>query len=226
MHILLAAATEMEIHIIREYLSGETGASIYAQFEIVITGVGGVASTYSLSSKIHSSRPDLVICAGIAGSFTEKYAPGKVVQVNEEVFGDLGVEENGNFKDHFDLALNDPNAFPFSNKLLINKTVFEYFSDLKPVRGVTINEISTHPARIDQLKKRHSPDIESMEGAAFHYVCIMENLPFIHLRAISNFVGERDKSRWKIDEAIRNLNNHIIQIAKEIISNNLSMRHK
>lgn len=226
MHILLAAATEMEIHITRTYLSAKIGSSGSGQFEILITGVGSVALTYALSAKICSSRPDLVICAGIAGSFMEKLALGEVIQVNEEVFGDLGVEEKGNFRDHFDLALGDENAFPFSNKILINKTVFKSFPDLKPVKGVTINEITTHPVRIDQLKKKYAPDIESMEGAAFHYVCIMENLPFIHLRAISNYVGERDKTKWKIEEAIRNLNEQIIQITDAVETNNMSFRLK
>jgi futalosine hydrolase len=44
-----------------------------------------------------------------------------------------------------------------------------------------------------------------MEGAALHYVCINEGIPFIHLRAVSNLVGERDKQRWKMQKAIENL---------------------
>jgi futalosine hydrolase len=31
-----------------------------------------------------------------------------------------------------------------------------------------------------------------MEGAALHFVCLQEDISFIQLRAISNFVGERD----------------------------------
>jgi futalosine hydrolase len=41
-----------------------------------------------------------------------------------------------------------------------------------------------------------------MEGAAFHYIGIMKSIPFIQIRGISNFVGERNKKNWKIDEAI------------------------
>jgi nucleoside phosphorylase len=30
----------------------------------------------------------------------------------------------------------------------------------------------------------------------------MKSIPFIQIRGISNFVGERNKKNWKIDEAI------------------------
>jgi futalosine hydrolase len=45
-----------------------------------------------------------------------------------------------------------------------------------------------------------------MEGAALHYVALMEKIPFLQLRSLSNFVGERDKNKWLMKEAIINLN--------------------
>ncbi len=51
-----------------------------------------------------------------------------------------------------------------------------------------------------------------MEGAAFHYVCLQEKIPFLQLRAISNYVGERNKANWNLNEAIRNLNKKLIEI--------------
>jgi futalosine hydrolase len=49
-----------------------------------------------------------------------------------------------------------------------------------------------------------------MEGAAFHYIALMEKIPYIQLRAVSNMVGERDKSKWKMKEAINALNEQLI----------------
>jgi futalosine hydrolase len=51
-----------------------------------------------------------------------------------------------------------------------------------------------------------------MEGAAMHYVCIQEKIPFLQVRSISNEVGIRDKSKWAIREAIVNLNEEIKKI--------------
>ena len=51
-----------------------------------------------------------------------------------------------------------------------------------------------------------------MECAALHYVCLQQNVPFLQIRSVSNEVGERDKSKWKIKEAVENLNNELIKI--------------
>lgn len=48
-----------------------------------------------------------------------------------------------------------------------------------------------------------------MEGAALHYVCLIEKIPFMQIRSLSNFVGERDKSKWRMKEAITNLNKEL-----------------
>ena len=71
------------------------------------------------------------------------------------------------------------------------------------LKSFGVNEISTSPEKISLLKHHFSVDIESMEGNAFHYVCLMNNIPFIQLRGISNYVGDRDKSRWKIKESLQ-----------------------
>jgi len=59
--------------------------------------------------------------------------------------------------------------------------------------------------------------IESMEGAAFHYVCLQEAVPFLQLRAVSNMIGERDKTKWLMKEAIDNLNKELIVLIRPMI---------
>jgi futalosine hydrolase len=55
-----------------------------------------------------------------------------------------------------------------------------------------------------------------MEGAALHYVCREANIPFIQVRAISNYVGERNKEHWKIKEAIDSLNEHLLKYVEKL----------
>ena len=50
-----------------------------------------------------------------------------------------------------------------------------------------------------------------MEGAALHYVARESNIPFVQIRAISNYIGERDKSKWEMKSAIDNLNQTLIK---------------
>ena len=70
------------------------------------------------------------------------------------------------------------------------------------VKGMGVNEISTSPEKINLFKEQYGVDIESMEGNAFHYVCLMNKIPFIQLRGISNKVGERNKSLWEINKSL------------------------
>ena len=56
------------------------------------------------------------------------------------------------------------------------------------------------------------PVTESMEGAALHYVCLMENIPFLQIRSISNYIGERNKKKWDMNQSIYDLNNALVSI--------------
>lgn len=217
MNILIVAATQQEVALTRQYLAEKKYQRKDCSVHTLVTGVGLVHTTYALSKYLSKAQPDLAIQAGIGGSFHPFYPPGTVTVIAEEVFGDLGVKENNEFKDVFDLNLAE-NSFPFSAKMLSNphKPLCNKVK-LKSVRAVSVNEITTDSKRIQQLMEKYNAIIESMEGAAFHYVCLQENIPFIQLRAVSNFVGERDKSKWLMKEAIENLNRELIGLIRPLL---------
>ena len=66
-----------------------------------------------------------------------------------------------------------------------------------------------------KLVNKFNPDIETMEGASFMYVCLNEGVNFIQLRAISNYIEKRNKQNWNINLAIENINNLLIKWLKE-----------
>jgi futalosine hydrolase len=146
------------------------------------------------------------------------YSPGDVVAVKEEIMGDLGVMEgHDTWNDIFELKLADPNLFPFKSGKLPNPhhKLFQKIN-LPLVSAVSVNEITTSPKKIHQLIEQYAPAIESMEGAAFHYVCLNEGIPFIQIRSISNRIGERDKSQWQMNKAIENLQNTLISLINKL----------
>lgn len=173
-------------------------------------GVGMLATAVSLTKLIAEERPDLIIQAGIAGCFDTGIPLGKVLTVNDENLADMGVQEEGKWKDIFDLKLEKSSYHPFERRKLPNPWLSQFnLLKLPEITAVTINEISTNPERIQQIVKKYDPVTESMEGAALHYVCREANTPFLQIRAVSNYIGERNKSNWKIKEAIDNLNQAI-----------------
>ncbi|MCP9750227.1 futalosine hydrolase [Ferruginibacter sp. HRS2-29] len=198
MQILVIAATEMEI---TPFI--EAGLPV----DILTTGVGVPATIYNLLKKIQEKQYDLVIQAGIAGVFSPvAYELASVVMVRKDTFADLGIEEKKSFKTLFDLGFALPDEFPYKNGWLNND--FEFFEKLplQKVTGITVNKVSDEAFQAETFLYKFSPDIESMEGAALHFVCLQENIPFLQLRSISNVVGERDKAKWKIRDAVVNLN--------------------
>jgi futalosine hydrolase len=210
MEILLIAATNFEIQPTINYLADRDCLIGNNRFDVLITGIGCMSTAYWLTKTIEKKRPALLIQAGVAGSFSNSYPPGSLVLVQEEVTGDLGVEENNEFKDVFDMGLPQISD-PYTGKNLVNNEaeMLQRYN-LPLVKAVTINEITTRAARIQQLQQKYQPVVESMEGAAFHYIALMEKIPYIQLRAVSNMVGERDKMKWKMKEAIAALNEQLI----------------
>jgi futalosine hydrolase len=70
--------------------------------------------------------------------------------------------------------------------------------------------------KIAEYRKKFDPVLESMEGAALHYVCLAEKIPFIQLRAASNYIGERDKKKWMLKESVVNLNHQLTRLLYSI----------
>ena len=214
MKIFIIAATKFEIQpAITQLVNGNTS--------FFITGIGMLATAVSLTKIILQGQPDLVIQAGIGGSYSKQISLGQVVVVKQEFLGDMGVEEADIWKDIFDLNLIGDNDFPFAKKQINNPYLPKLnVLQLVEVVGVTVNEISTSQQRIEQLVSKYNPIIESMEGAVLHYVCTDLQVPYIQIRSISNYVGERDKSKWQMPLSIANLNNILVDIVNKLCSEN------
>ena len=211
MKVLLVAATEFEVNLSDLQSNKNSGVEI----DVLISGVGIASTIYFVTKKLMQSKYDLAVQAGIAGSFTNELSLGEVVFINADTFGDLGTEEMGVFKSLFETKLVDQNDSPFTNGWLINNHQLLNDGLLKSVKGITVNRITDNKNQIEQQKNIFGAQAESMEGAAFHYACLQMNTSFLQLRGISNAVGERDKNKWKMREAIDNLNselNKIIQV--------------
>ncbi len=213
MRVIISAATVAEwmpsfLNINALY----TGESQRLKLQYHQSGIGMLAASFALTKLAMEDKPDLIIQVGIAGTFDTSQTLGSVVVINEETIGDLGVEEDGKWKDLFDLKLEKSSYHPFEKRKLPNQWLTKYnLLGLKEVSGITVNEISTNQERIQKIIKKYNPTIESMEGAALHYVARETNIPFIQIRAISNYIGERDKSNWQMKLAIDNLNQTLIQ---------------
>jgi futalosine hydrolase len=218
MRVVITSATTHECQQIKSRVTDlYTNDSKRLKLSFHTSGIGMLPTCYTLQKLVYELKPDLIIQGGIAGTFTPELQLSQVVAVSNECIGDVGVEEMGVFKDVFDMQLENENNFPFRNKKLENPWLEQFnLAQLREVPAVTINEISSRPERIQLLQNKYGVAIESMEGAALHYVALLTNTPFIQIRAISNFVGERNKQNWRMKESLENLSAIILQYVDKL----------
>jgi futalosine hydrolase len=217
MKILLIAATVAEIAPLIETISNEwsaTGDGIFEQkgksLSISITGAGMVATSYMLTKKISVEKYDLILQAGIAGSFDRNLKIGEVVKIETDCFADFGAEDHDNYLDIFELGLIKPDEKPFiGGRLGTIESALTTITEIKKVNALTVNTVSGNAKSIERINTKYNCAIESMEGAAFHFVCLREEIPFMQIRVVSNYVEPRNKNSWNIPLAIANLNDFL-----------------
>jgi futalosine hydrolase len=155
---------------------------------------------------IFKSRPDLAINAGIAGSFKSEFKPGDVVVPVSDCFTDTGIETAGGFQTLFDAGIEDPDKFPFSKGKINagNKFITMATGRLRPVNAITVSTVTGSALTIERLTAKFNPDIETMEGATFFYICSRERLNFSGIRSLKQ-VWNRETDKWNIPLALDNL---------------------
>jgi futalosine hydrolase len=216
MNCLVVAATAIEITPFLEQYRKESIWAEDLEIDILITGIGLTATTYSLTRQLRMKKPDLVIQAGVGGCFDANIPLGSVVAIKQEAIADQSVIELGKLKTLFDLQLVPQNQYPFTKGWLVNKSEALKKVKLKKVTGISVNEITTSKQKVKFYKEHFNPVIESMEGTSLHYVCLMEKIPFLQIRSVSNYIAERNKKNWNMRESIINLNNELIKLLQKL----------
>jgi futalosine hydrolase len=214
MHLLLMSATDLEITETATWLSNHALDLNALRPKLLISGIGQLQTAYALQNRIRLERPGLVIQAGIGGGPANDDI-GTVYAIGSEQIADLGVMEKTGFTNIFEMGLENPNRFPFRDGRLDNpyKSLIEW-TGLPVIDGITVNGIrSSDPV---DFQRNPARVVESMEGAALHYVCLMEKVPFVQIRAVSNKTGDRDKSRWKIKESLKNLHREVVVMIQKL----------
>jgi futalosine hydrolase len=122
------------------------------------------------------------------------------LNINSDEFAELGAEDHNNF-----LTI-DELGFGKGSYSAVNNLLNDHLTNLKKVKGITVNRVHGNKNNIDEVVRRLNPTTESMEGAAVLYCCDQLGIPSLQIRGISNYVEPRNKENWNIGLAIANLN--------------------
>ena len=196
--LIAALATPVEHH---RVISGAAGAH---RLDILLTGVGMVGTAVWCSRALAIGGYDVALNLGVCGSFAPGFPPTTVVHVTSDLFPELGAEDGPGFISLQDLGLLQPDVLPYSGGRLVNRAPpsLPGLSDLPVASGITVNTAHGEDASIAAVIARCAPDVESMEGAAFMYACLVAGIPFAQVRAVSNRVERRNRAAWDLAGAV------------------------
>jgi futalosine hydrolase len=184
------------------------------EVDVLTTGVGMVATAALCSRALVMRKYDVALNAGACGSFDSAIPAGAVVHIVSEELPELGAEADDTFLTVQELKLLAGNDFPFQDGRLVNVAppANPSLQRLPRVHGITVNTVHGNEQSIAAVRRRCNPQVESMEGAAFMYACLIHGIPFAEARAVSNVVEKRNRAAWKLGEAIGNLSDAMLDI--------------
>jgi len=212
MRLLLVAATELELaplvarltpvsHSLERWASFRSGSH---DVDILATGVGMTATAVWCARVLARQSYDLAVNLGVCGSFRSAHPPGTVVNVVSDCIPELGAEDGDQFLTVHELGLLRPDEPPFRDGRLVNPDASpnRVIVALPAVSGITVNTVHGSEHSIARVVERFHPAVETMEGAAFMYACLVSGVRFAQVRAVSNMVEKRNRAAWKMGEAV------------------------
>ncbi|MFD3485773.1 futalosine hydrolase [Streptomyces sp. NPDC058665] len=211
MRVLVVTAVRAEADAVSDGLGAATerrlpGGYVLASHsgaDVLAAGVGPAAAAAGTATALAVASPyDLVVSAGIGGGFQPLAPVGSLVVADSIVAADLGAET--------------PEGFLPVDELGFGRTVHhpppEFAArvagllDAVHAPVLTVSTVTGSAARAAELTARHPrAAAEAMEGFGVAEAAAAYAVPVVEIRAVSNAVGPRDRSAWRIGQALESL---------------------
>lgn len=200
--ILIVTAVEAEAEAVRRGLPTDAPHGV-----TVIAGGVGSAQVAAATARALALDPgyDAVLSVGIGGAFPGKAELGGLLLARRVVAADLGADSPDGFLSVDELG--------FGSSTLDAGRV----PGLDAVVGtiLTVNTATGTDERAAELTARHPQAVgEAMEGYGVAASAALFDLPFAEVRAVSNFIGKRDRDAWELGLAFAALTAAAIPIAE------------
>ncbi|MBA4541527.1 MULTISPECIES: futalosine hydrolase [Thermoactinomyces] len=196
-------------------MRGLKGAS---HVDVLVAGVGPVAAAASTAAALARTEYDLVVSAGIGGGFAGRAEVGTLVVAEEIICADLGAETEEGFCGLDELGFGTA-RFRVEKGLVLRVTEAVRAAGLPVTAGpvLTVSTVTGTASTAARLAARvPGAAAEGMEGFGVATAARNRGIPVLEIRAISNVVGPRDRSAWRIDEALEKLA-ATISVLQEVI---------
>jgi len=192
----------------------------------IISGIGTSNASAATALVAQLFTPDLLISTGCAGAY-----PGVGLEIGDislatsEVFADEGVvtPEGWRSLEQIGIPLLERNGIRFFNEIPLSPhanaaalAVAAQLGSATPMTGrfLTVAACSGTTARGAELQERFGGICENMEGAAVALMAARYGIECMELRGISNYVEDRDCSRWNLKLATANSQRYVEQFIR------------
>jgi futalosine hydrolase len=181
------------------------GIGTDSRIDVMLAGVGPISAGIQTTKALAEDKYDLVINMGIAGGFVGKAEVGTLVVANEIVSADLGAESPEGF-----ITL-DELGFGASTRVKTDGELVEVLLEAIKEAGIsayagnilTLSTVTGTAETTSKLQMREPGALaEAMEGYGVAMAAKEFGVPVLEVRSISNPIGPRDRSAWRIKEAL------------------------
>lgn len=184
------------------------GIGTDSRIDVKLAGVGPISAGIQTAKALTSDEYDLVLNMGIAGGFADKAEVGSLVIANEIVSADLGAESPEGFITLDELGFGESTRVKTDSDL-VQILLESIKAENIPVQAGNILTLSTVTGTAETTAKLQQREpgalAEAMEGYGVAMAAKEFDLPVLEIRSISNPIGPRDRSAWRIKDALGTL---------------------
>ena len=167
--------------------------------DVLAAGAGPAAAAAATATALARTRYDLAVSAGIGGGFAPAVPVGGLVVADAIRAADLGSQTPEGFADAAELGYGVVEYRPPA--ALAAALAAATGAVLGTV--LTVSTATGTAARAAELAARHpGAAAEAMEGYGVACAAALHGVPVAEVRAVSNPVGPRDRSAWRVPAAL------------------------
>ena len=177
----------------------------------VISGIGAVNAALATQAGILEHQPRMVLSVGIGGAYPSSgLQPGDAAVSTVIIYAGLGAMDGTQFLnlEQLGFPLLEQDGYKIFNLIPVSPqcTPFAEAAAIASGPFMTLETVTGSFETASRLEKQvPGALVEGMEGAGVAHVALKHNIPCLEIRGISNMVGPRDRSKWKIPEAMQAL---------------------
>jgi futalosine hydrolase len=171
-----------------------------------LCGFGPIASAARAAALISRYRPSRVLLVGIAGSFdVDEHPIGSACRFDQVACDGVGVGTGQDFRGGQSLGWDQFSGGDAHPRVTDVIPLVSTFIAEVPCQGtlLTCCAASANDQHANQRRGRYPDAVaEDMEGFGVAMACTLAGVPLQIVRGISNRVGDRDPTNWRVEDAL------------------------